>query len=177
MAALVAVTLAAPLVAGRHAGRRAPGFALPDVNMKFHDLYDYRGKVVLLDIMQTGCPACQKFTKITEQIKSKYGDKVAVLSLVLQPDNLNTVKRFIEEFKVTTPILFDCGQATASYVLATPQNPRIHFPHVFLIDQRGIIRNDYEHNEANKDIFEGDGSVLIREIEALLSGAKTAPPK
>ena len=39
---------AAALFAGDQAGRRAPGFALPDSTMKFHDLADYRGKIVLI---------------------------------------------------------------------------------------------------------------------------------
>jgi peroxiredoxin len=178
LTALAAVLLALPLFAGRHAGRRAPGFALPDVTLKYHDLYDYRGKVVLIDIMQTTCPACQTFTRVTEKIKAKYGDKVAILSIVTAPkDNLDTVKRFIAAYKVTTPILFDCGQASASYVQVTPQNPTVHLPHLFVVNQQGMIHNDYEHGESTKEIFEGDGFALMREIDALLGGAKPAVKK
>src|ERR1700730_15625960 len=45
------------LASGDQAGRRAPGFALPDPEYKhFYDLQDYRGKGVLIDIMSTTCP-------------------------------------------------------------------------------------------------------------------------
>jgi thiol-disulfide isomerase/thioredoxin len=98
--------------------RRAPGFALMEpIANKWHDLADYRGKVVLLDVMQTSCPKCQELTGILEQIKAKYGEKVQVLSVVTLPDNLQTVKAYIAEHKVTSPVLFDCGQMIASYMV------------------------------------------------------------
>jgi len=55
--ALLLAALSLPAFsAGELSNRRAPGFALPDVNVNYHDLADYRGKVVLLDILQTSCP-------------------------------------------------------------------------------------------------------------------------
>ena len=39
--------------AGALSNRRAPGFSLPDSTMKQHDPLDYRGKILLLEFMQT----------------------------------------------------------------------------------------------------------------------------
>ena len=169
-----AALLIMSLQAAGHAGRRAPGFSLPDRNHKQYDLYDYRGKVVLLDIIQTSCPACQKFTRISEKLKQKYGERVAILNIVTLPDNLKTVGEFIATFNVTTPILFDCGQAAVSYVQATPAKPSIHMPQLFLIDQKGIIQQHYEHSEQTKEVFEGDGSLLMQEIDKLLAEPRPA---
>ena len=44
------------LSADQYSNRRAPGFSLPDLNHKQYDLGDYRGRVVLIDIMKTDCP-------------------------------------------------------------------------------------------------------------------------
>jgi peroxiredoxin len=159
------------LTAGELSGRRAPGFALPDLQLKYHDLADYRGKVVLVDVMRTGCPNCIQLTKQLERVKAKYGNQVMVLSVVNPPDNQQTVTQYIAEQKVTSPILFDCGQMAASYLKVTPQKPSIHVPHLFLIDGQGMIRNDFEHSPETKSIFEGDG--LMQEIDKLL----TAPAK
>lgn len=141
--------------AGELSGRRAPGFALPDRNMQFHDLADYRGKVVLLDIMVTNCPNCVTLAQTLEKLKADYGEKIAVLSVVNPPDNVQTVAGFIERHKITSPILFDCGQMAGSYLKPDPKNPRIHVPHLFVIDQEGVIRHDFGHTE--KAIFEGKG--------------------
>lgn len=158
--------------AGELSGRRAPGFSLPDLQGRQYDLADYRGKVVLIDIFQTGCPHCQRLAEVLGSVGAKYGDKVAILSITIPPDNQATVSRFAKEHNVTTPILFDCGQASASYLKATPQNPRVNVPHIFLIDGQGMIRNDFGYGFDTKTIFEGDG--LNVEIGRLLSGAAKA---
>jgi thiol-disulfide isomerase/thioredoxin len=124
--------------------RRAPGFSLPDQTMKQHDMQDYRGKVVVLDFMRTDCPKCQALTPVLEQLKAKYGAKIQVLAVVPanNADNLQTVRRYITNYKATSPFLFDCGQMTASYLQITPQNPTIHLPHAVVVDPNGMIRKD-----------------------------------
>lgn len=150
--------------AGDLSGRRAPGFTLPDGNMQYHDLADYRGKVVLLEIMVSRCPNCQMLAQTLEKMKAKYGDRIAVLGVVNPPDNKPTVMKFKADFKITSPILFDCGQMVASYLMPNPQRPRIHVPHLFLIDAKGMIRKDFD--QTNTAIFKGQG--LAEEIDRLL---------
>lgn len=161
--------------AGELSGRRAPGFSLPDSNMKQHDLADYRGRIVLIDIIQTTCPHCQVFSRILEKVKQKYGDKVAVLSVVNPPDNTASVRGYIARNKLKTPILFDCGQVAASYLKATPDNPRISVPHLFIIDAYGWIKNDYGYSRETRPIFEGNA--LFAELDRMLAGASAPPPK
>ena len=69
-------------------------------------------------------------------------------------------------------ILFDCGQATASYMKLGPSNPNFDVPHFFLIDQKGWIVEDYGYNELNKGIFEGED--LFRILEKYLGKPATA---
>ena len=128
--------------------RRAPGFALPDQAQKFHDLGDYRGKVVVLEFMRTDCPKCKALTAALEKIKPKYTGKVQILSTVTMPDNMRSVQTYVTENKVTTPILFDCGQMMASYLKLGPSNPTVHMPTVYVIDRNGMIRRELKGDEA-----------------------------
>ncbi len=57
--AVLAVLMALPLVAGR-VGEPAPDFAGTDSNGKAHKLSDYRGKVVVLEWHNQGCPYTKK---------------------------------------------------------------------------------------------------------------------
>jgi peroxiredoxin len=155
------------LASGELSGRRAPGFSLPDLHLAQHDLQDYRGKLVILDIIQTTCPHCAQLTDLLENVQAKYGGKVAVLSIALPPDTQATVAKFVAEHKVTSPLLFDCGQVSVSYLKATPQNPKANVPHLFLIDGEGNIRNDFGYAFDTRNIFEGDG--LYAEIDRLLA--------
>ncbi len=165
---LLSVLSAACLLAsGELSNRRAPGFALPDPNYShFYDLQDYRGKVVLIDIMATTCPHCMLLTSTLENVIRKYGDKVQVLSVVLPPDNQQTVADYIAKNKVTSPIVCDQGQMTISYFNAKPGQGHIDVPHLFLIDKDGMIRNDWAYGGGDREIFEGPG--LDREIDKLL---------
>jgi len=157
--------------AGELSGRRAPGFTLPDARIQFHDLADYRGKVVLLDIMKPGCPNCEKLGQTLEQVQARFPDKVAVLSVVNPPETPATVSAYVREHGSTAQFLFDCGQMVGSYLRPDPARPTIHVPHLFLIDAVGMIRNDYGSQEAAALT----GERLAREVELLL--ASPEPPQ
>jgi peroxiredoxin len=155
------------LASGELSNRRAPGFALPDPEYKHsYDLQDYRGKVLLIDIMSTTCPHCQLLSTTLEKAKAKYGDKIGVLSVVLPPDNQTTVAKYVSVNKITTPIVCDQGQMTISYIQAKPGQGHLDVPHLFVIDKNGWIRNDFEYSEGARPVFEGPG--LYAEIDKLL---------
>ena len=148
--------------------RRAPGFALADSKGKIHDLYDYRGKPVIVEFLQTSCPHCAAFASVLENVQKKYGDKVAILAVANPPDNLSTITPYIEGHHITYPVVFDMGQAAYSYVL----KGRFDLPQVFLIDANGMIHRHFEYSVLSKDIFEGDG--LFWEIDQLLAPSTPA---
>lgn len=77
-----------------------------------------------------------------------------ILSIVNPPDNPKTVSSYIARYKVTSPILFDVGQATAAMLKITAQNPGIDLPTVLIVDAQGIIQVVY--TEANHAAFDGD---------------------
>jgi peroxiredoxin len=141
--------------------RRAPGFSLPDLELKNHDLNDYAGKVVVVNVMRTACPHCTEFSKVLQAAEKKYAGQVKVLSFVNPPDNQASVKRYQIANGISTTMLFDCGQASASYLKVTPQNPSFEVPHFFVIDQKGIIREDYGYNMLSKSTFQGEAIYKI----------------
>jgi peroxiredoxin len=146
--------------------RRAPGFCLIDTSEKWQDLADYRGKIVLVEFMQTTCPHCAAFSTVLNGLKLKYGDKLAVLAIANPPvDSMQTMAQFVKEHKLAYTLLLDQGQVAYSYA----RTPSIDLPTVYLIDANGTIRNSWADGVLTKDIFEGNG--LSREIDKLLAGA------
>src|SRR5437868_6259556 len=128
---LCAIAAAAgALIAADSANRRAPGFALPDSKMEVHDLADYRGKIVLLEFMQTTCPHCAAFATILNEVQQKYGDRVAILAVANSGhDNQNSVAQYVAGHQVRYPVLFDAGQMAYSYF----RSDRFDNPHLYLI--------------------------------------------
>jgi len=120
-----------------------------------------------VDIMQTTCPHCQLLATALEEAKAHFGDKIAVLEVVLPPDNQTTVSKYVAANKITVPVICDMGQMTASYFKATPSTmQQVDVPHVFIIDQQGMIRNDFNYSASTKSLFEAAG--LFKEIDKLL---------
>jgi peroxiredoxin len=144
---LILTGAVALLAAGEFSNRRAPGFSLADTHFEQHDTQDYRGKVLIVDFMQTTCPVCMRLADALVQVKSKYGEKIAILSIMTLPDNFQTAAKFAADHKIPWPMLFDSGQVMMSYLKATPANPTVHFPHLFIIDGNGTIRDDFEGEE------------------------------
>src|SRR5258708_2946915 len=145
-AALLSAALfltAQPLANQGLTGRRAPSFSLPDVRLVQHDILDYRGRWLLLDFMKTDCPHCKELSKKLEGVMGKYGGKVAVLSIVLPPDNQTTVSRYAAETRTTSPIVFDSSQVAVAYFKATPATPGFDTPHLFAVDPNGMIVRDW----------------------------------
>src|SRR5262249_35125325 len=95
MRRFLTVLLCAAALTATAADRRAPGFSLVDSNTVEHDLADYRGKPVLLALIQTTCPHCATLAENLQQLQQKFGDKIAVIAVVTLPDDPGKVKAFI----------------------------------------------------------------------------------
>jgi len=166
MRTLLAFLLFSAAFLNAQALRRAPGFALPDTNLQFHDLADYRGKVLVLEFMQTTCPHCARFSDILAQIPQKYGDKVAILAVAnVNTDHPPQIAEFIRGHKIAYPVVMDQGQMMYSYLLSPKP---ADLPHVYIINSNGYIRGDFVYDISTRDIFEG--KALFAEIDRVLAG-------
>lgn len=143
--------------------RKAPSFTLPDTGRIFHDLTDYRGKVVILELMKTDCPHCKAFSAVLQEIQTKYAGRVQVFGMVNPPDTLDTMNAYTAATKITFPILFDVGQAAYTYVRAD----RVSLPRVFIIDKGGTIREDVSYDAKNTAFFEKRG--IFASLERILA--------
>jgi peroxiredoxin len=160
----VAIFLVAAVATGQGlSGRRAPSFALPDANMKSYDILDYRGRWLVLDFMKTDGPGSKPLSKELEQLKTRLGAKVAILAILLPPDNTATAASYVKATKTTIPILFDSGQTGMWYFKLTPQHSRFDSPHLFLINPQGMLVHDWNQ----LDIEHGG---YMPQLEGLLTG-------
>jgi peroxiredoxin len=171
MKRLIALLLCAGALLMAQTPKRAPGFCLADTTGQWRDLADYRGKVVLVEFMQTTCPHCADFTTVLAGLVKKYGDKLQVISIALPNDTPQTMLQFAKGHGLTWPLLLDQGQVAASYV----RQPSLNFPAVYLVDRNGMIADHWEYGALTKGIFEG--AQLSREIDKLLAPAQPAPAK
>jgi peroxiredoxin len=78
--ALFAVTLAASVYATPQVGKPAPNFSLKDLSGKEHDLSDFKGKYVVLEWVNFGCPFVKKHygSENMQKLQKEFVDKGVV---------------------------------------------------------------------------------------------------
>src|SRR5947208_6452474 len=104
MKKLLSVFLCAAVLLIAQGPKRAPGFCLADTTGQWRDLADYRGKVVLIEFMQTTCPHCAAFSAVLSALQKKYGDKLQILAIALPNDTPQTMMQYANGHKLTYPL-------------------------------------------------------------------------
>ena len=137
-------------------------FLLPDSKGHDHDSIEWKGKPMVLEFIAPGCPHCLAFTSVLKQVQQKYGDRVAVIAMVNPPTTPAQVQQFIEQNKITYPILLDQGRVAYAYI----RKPSFDIPYVFLIDADGMIREAFEYGSTTSDLFYGNA--MLPHIDNLM---------
>lgn len=114
----------------------APNFSLPDTSGNLVNLDDYRGKVVIINFWATWCVPCKEEMPILNNFSLENSENIVVLGINVG-DSMEEVKNFINEVKVTYPILIDLkGVVGITYHV-------IGYPTTYFVDAAGIIRGKY----------------------------------
>lgn len=93
-------------------GSKAPDFTLVGLDGKQHQLSDYKGKTVMVNFWGTFCPPCKdEMPAIQHQFDKRNSDQVVFLGLNLGESKI-TVQNFIDQYKISFPILLDDNEET-----------------------------------------------------------------
>jgi thiol-disulfide isomerase/thioredoxin len=140
---LAAATTAAPASCAHRADRAdSPSGAQPLAlqlprwpDGALHDLRQDRGNVLLLDVWATWCEPCKWALPAYEQLAQRYADRGFRVYAINIDEDRNLVKDFIEESKLSVPVLLDENAAVAENVLKVTLMPTS-----FIVDRRGVVR-------------------------------------
>ncbi|PZE21982.1 redoxin domain-containing protein [Paenibacillus xerothermodurans] len=128
-------------------GSKAPDFTLVGSDGRQHKLSDYKGKTVMVNFWGTWCPPCkQEMPAIQSQFEKHNPDNVAFLGVNIGESPI-TVQNFMQQHKLTFPILFDDNQETRQ------RYGVMNYPTTFFIDAEGNIARIWV-GEMNEDFIE-----------------------
>ena len=134
-ATLALVLAASPALAVAEVGQSAPGFTLTDSNGQSHNLSDFKGKFVVLEWLNHGCPFVIKHydSGSMQKLQKEYtGQDVIWLSVVssapgkqghLSPAETNQAKE--EKGSAATAILID-GGGTVGQLYGAKVTPELY---------------------------------------------------
>ncbi|WJH30211.1 MULTISPECIES: TlpA family protein disulfide reductase [Paenibacillus] len=124
-----------PTETGPRAGLLAPGFSLKGMDGKTYSAGGAKEKAVFVSFWASWCEPCKEEAPALNTLAAKYKDEMDMYGVNVTPyDKLKDAKAFVEEYKLTFPILLDeDGEAYAKY-------NGVAFPTNVLIDKNGVIQ-------------------------------------
>lgn len=115
-------------------GTPAPEFVLHDMQGNTHSLQDYRGKTTFVVFWAPWCPVCGAEVGNINRAKSWLGDRVNVVSVVLDYQGHQDIQKFIDDHGVNYPVLLGNEGVQQDYHLTG-------FPTVYVIDADGKVEH------------------------------------
>ncbi len=116
--------------------RRAPSFALKDLQGRTIRLSDYKGKVVLLNFWATWCPPCRAEMPDLVGMQREYGSRgLQVIGITYPPQERGEVRRFIRKLRINYPVAFGTKETKALF----DQGETL--PLTVVIDREGNVRD------------------------------------
>jgi peroxiredoxin len=124
-------------------GKPAPDFTATDITGKTHKLSDYKGKIVVLESYNFGCPFCANHFKTgaMQELQSEMTGKGVVWLLVnsVNPNHPNhrtteAARKEWDSLKIKATAWLDdsSGQIGKAYGMKTT-------PHMFVINKDGVL--------------------------------------
>jgi peroxiredoxin len=118
--------------------RPAPSLRLPSLAGGTIELSAFRGHVVVLNFWASWCPPCVEEMPSLEGLHRALGVEGLVVLGVSVDENERELRRFVERYGLTFPILRDPSGVFAAEGYLTQD-----FPTTFVIDHEGILRARY----------------------------------
>jgi len=151
--------------------RKATEFVIQTPDGKQQLLSSYKGKTVVLALMFTTCPHCQKTAGILSGVQKEYESKgVQVLGATFDSGAAFRVQQFNKMFGVTYPCGYSNDEAVKQFLGLGKDEPYF-VPILVFIDKTGTIRSQYIGDEK----FLGNQEVNIRaELDKMLKGSTSS---
>ena len=175
----LAVSLAICLAAAAGWARKAPDFSLPDSNGKQIRLADHRGKLVVLEFLQTGCPSCQSAGRVLQKLYSENQKrnlpKLMVIGISHDRRGMPAIRQYIQQHGLSYPVVLGDLMVAVNYLGITPRKPQFHVPVFFFVGPDGQLLEERNSNRiADRDWFANMERNLEATVRRLLAAQQAA---
>jgi thiol-disulfide isomerase/thioredoxin len=116
----------------------APDFKLAGLDGKAVTLAGSKGKVILLNFWATWCGPCRAEIPDLVELQNKYKDRLQILGLVVDDDDQDAIKKFVEKFSINYPVAVATNDIRLQYggIPALPTS--------FVLDSEGRVVQKHE---------------------------------
>lgn len=152
-------------------GEPAPNFTLNDLEGRQHSLRDYNGQVVVINFWSAECPWSERTDRKLSQLLAELDDDVLLITIAPNANEpLDMIERGAAERGLKL-VLHDVGQRVASGYSAQTT------PHIFLIDDRGILRYQGAFDDTSFRQRTATRNYLAGALKAVMNGEEPEDPE
>jgi hypothetical protein len=176
LALAIASTFTAAALANAPVGQPAPSFTVTDLGGKTVNLADYKGRTVVLEWINFGCPFVQKHYRSgnMQSLQKKYGNDVVWLAV----NSTSKGSSDWTEPPQLTRELKEFGAAPATYLVDEPGTMGRAYgarttPHMYIIDPSGkVVYNGAidDKRSTNIEDVKGSRNYVVAALEELKAG-------
>jgi hypothetical protein len=176
LAAIVLAALPAAALAAAVVGQPAPAFTVTDLSGKPVNLADYKGKTVVLEWHNFGCPFVQKHyrTGNMQSLQKRYANDVVWLAV-------NSTHRGASDYTDPATLstqLKQAGAAPAKYLMDDPGTMGMAYgakttPHMYIIDPSGrLVYNGAidDKRSTNPEDIKASKNYVVAALDELKAG-------
>jgi peroxiredoxin len=110
----------------------APAFSAHTLDGRTVSLATYRGRPLVINFFAHWCEPCKREAPAFVQLERRYGNRVALLSIARE-STMPGVRKFIQEYRVSWPVVFDKGLSLSDSYRVPGQ------PVTYVIDAEGRV--------------------------------------
>lgn len=137
---IAALSLAAMLPAAPPVPRPAKEFSFSDAGGRQISLSHFKGKVVLIQFLDTGCPHCQAMSRMLTGLQSEFGPQgFQALGVAFNEATAAMAAKYARDQQTNFPIGFAPRELVVD-CLGFSQLSRLVVPQVTVIDRAGMIQ-------------------------------------
>jgi hypothetical protein len=140
-------------------------------------LSKFKGTPVVMELLMTTCPHCQRCSSIMQKLSDELGSQVQFLGAAFNEGADYMIAGYIAGLRLKFPVGVATRDSVYDFLQLRDHVGPVYVPQLVFIDRGGIIRAQYS---GDNDFFKDEENNMRREIEALLkrpAAGKAAPKK
>jgi cytochrome c-type biogenesis protein len=157
----------------------APEFTLTDIDGETFNLSDFRGKIVVLDLMAIDCSSCKIVERNLMDINAEYGDEIEIISIDVWPeiDTAQDLRDHRDDNNINWRIALDTDEIITKYAATEIAKVVIINSDGYVVFEKVGISETNEMKDAIDKAISGDAELITISpvwIGALAFGAGVA---
>jgi peroxiredoxin len=120
--------------------RPAKEFTCSDPNGTTISLSKYKGKVVLIQFLDTGCPHCQALSEVLTRLQAEYGPQgFQAFGVAFNDATPAMVRSYVNDHHFSIPVGYASREQVLGY-LGFSVLERLAVPQIMIIDRHGVVQ-------------------------------------